>query len=116
MGADAKLPTHRVQTQMSERLNMKNLHDATVMICDLKGSLLALETLVTALLSEVPADRRDPLLRTFESNAEVARTALLHTLISEHTLGAFDRDTARWSALASSRSLIPEPAQPIQPG
>ena len=82
---------------------MKNLHDATIMICDLKGSQLALETLVTALLRVLPGDRTDPLMRTFEINTEVARTALLHTLISEHTLGAFDRDVNRWAALVSSR-------------
>ncbi len=89
---------------------MKNLHDATVMICDLKGSQLALETLVTALLRVVPTDRREPLLRTFEVNTEVARTALLHTLISEHTLGAFDRDVARWAALVSSSTPPPNSA------
>jgi len=95
---------------------MKNLHDATVMICDLKGSQLALETLITALLREVPADRCGSLLRTFEVNSEVARTALLHTLISEHTLGAFDRDAARWATLISSKRPDPGSAVPSQSG
>lgn len=90
---------------------MKNLQDATVMICDLKGSQLALETLITALLREVPEHLRSSLLRTFAVNVEVARTALLHTSISEHTLGAFDRDAARWATLVSSK--LPDPGNAI---
>lgn len=95
---------------------MKNLHDATVMICDLKGSQLALETLVTALVREVPADRRASLVRDFEVNIEVARTALLHTLISEHTLGAFDRDAARWTRLVGSKAMAPGGTAPDPSG
>ena len=87
---------------------MKNLQDATEMICDLKGSQLALETLVTALLRELPAGRRPGLLHTFEAHTEVARTVMLHTPISEHTLGAFERDVARMAALIAA---VP-PAEP----
>jgi hypothetical protein len=69
---------------------MKNLQEATEMICDLKGSLVALDA---------PVPLRDDLLRSFEGNAEVARTVLLHTSISEHTITAFERDVRRMSAL-----------------
>jgi len=81
---------------------MKNLQEATERICDLKGSLVALDALVTALLGNLPAALRPELLRTFEGNAEVARTVLLHTPISEHTITAFERDVQRMSALIQS--------------
>lgn len=81
---------------------MKNLQDATEMICDLKGSQLALETLVTALLCELPAERRGSLLHLFEAHVEVARTVMLHTPISEHALGAFERDVGRMAALMAA--------------
>ena len=81
---------------------MKNLQEATEMICDLKGSLLALETLVSALLRELPADLRPGLRQTFDAHTEVARTVMLHTPISEHTLGAFERDVARMGTLIAT--------------
>lgn len=86
---------------------MKNLQEATEMICDLKGSLLALETLVTALLRELPAGLRPSLRQTFDAHTEVARTVMLHTPISEYTLGAFERDVARMSTLIAT---TPPPA------
>ena len=78
---------------------MKNLQEATERICELKGSLVALDALVTALLGNLPAALRPQLLHTFEGNAEVARTVLLHTPISEHTISAFERDVQRMAAL-----------------
>lgn len=74
---------------------MKNLQEATEKICDLKGSLVALDALVTALLQEVPTELRDRVARSFSDNAEVARTVLLHAPISESTMLAFERDVAR---------------------
>lgn len=78
---------------------MKDLQEATEKICDLKGSLVALDALVTAMLHEVPAPVRAELLRTFERHAEVARTVLLNTPTSDHTIAAFERDVLRTSAL-----------------
>ncbi len=77
---------------------MKNLAEATEKICELKGSLCALDTLLGALVHQLPPQQRAELLRTFESHAEVARTVLLHAPISEHTLGAFERDVKRTSS------------------
>lgn len=74
---------------------MKNLQDATEMICDLKGSLVAIDTLFTALVSQLPAPSRDSLMRAFSSHAEVARTVLLHSPISDFTVAAFERDVSR---------------------
>jgi hypothetical protein len=78
---------------------MKTLQDATERICELKGNLVALDTLIAALLQCVPVEGRDKLLNAFEANAELARTVLLHSPISEHTLSAFERDVERTSAL-----------------
>lgn len=74
---------------------MKNLQEATEKICDLKGSLVALDALVTALLQEVQPELRDRVARSFAGHAEVARTVLLHAPISETTVLAFERDVAR---------------------
>jgi len=78
---------------------MKTLQEATERICELKGNLVALDTLIAALLQCVPIEGRGKLLSIFEGNAELARTALLHTSISEHTLAAFESDVKRASAL-----------------
>ncbi|HRC37697.1 MAG: hypothetical protein KBF65_01975 [Rubrivivax sp.] len=78
---------------------MKNLQEATERICELKGSLVALDALVTALLQAMPVSARAGLQRTFEGHAEVARTVLLNTSTSEHTIAAFERDVKRTSEL-----------------
>lgn len=78
---------------------MKTLQDATEMICELKGSVIALDALLGAMLHHVPADSRDALLETFRANAEIARTVLLHATISEHTLSGFETDVGRFEAL-----------------
>ncbi len=79
---------------------MKNLQEATEKICELKGNLVALDTLLSALVSAMPAEARLALSRTFETHAEVARTVLLHAPISELTIAAFERDVRRMSLLA----------------
>ena len=43
---------------------MKNLQEATERICELKGSLVALDALVTALLQAMPVSARAGLQRT----------------------------------------------------
>ncbi len=78
---------------------MRTLQDATEMICDLKGSVIALDALIGAMLHHVPESMRADLLRTFEANAEVARTVLLHAPISEHTLEGFEADVGRFATL-----------------
>ncbi len=78
---------------------MKNLQDATEKICDLKGSVLALDALMTAMLHHLPDAQRAALGSTFAQHAEVARTVLLHATISEHTIAAYERDVARIGSL-----------------
>lgn len=78
---------------------MKNLQEATERICELKGSLLALDALVTALLQDMPHAQRTALLQTFERNVEIARSALLHAPISDLSIAVFDNDVQRTSTL-----------------
>jgi hypothetical protein len=86
---------------------MKNLQDATEKICELNGNLVALDTLLSALVTVMPPELRQTLLRTFESHAEVARTVMLHAPISELTIVAFERDVRRMTHLASEVGLAP---------
>jgi hypothetical protein len=76
---------------------MKNLQEATEKICELKGSLVALDALVTALLQQMPAEARAELMRAFSVSTEVARTVLLNAPISDFTVSAFERDVSRMS-------------------
>jgi hypothetical protein len=84
---------------------MKNLQEATERICELKGSLVALDALNSALLQQLPLAQRDALLRSLLLNAEVARTVLLHSPVSDLTVNAFDHDVARMSNLLRSEAV-----------
>ena len=78
---------------------MKNLQEATERICDLKGSLVAMDALMAALIRVLPAEQRAELRTAFEDNAEVARTVMLHASISELSIAAFERDVERTTTL-----------------
>lgn len=78
---------------------MKNLQDATERICELKGSLVALDTLLPALIQSVSAPTLARLSAAFDAHAEAARTVLLHADISDVVLATFERDVARNRAL-----------------
>jgi hypothetical protein len=81
---------------------VNNLNDATEKICELKGSVVALDALLTALLHELPPVQREGLLRRFLGHTEVARTVMLHATISEHTLSTFERDVGRFTSMISA--------------
>lgn len=91
---------------------MKNLQEATEKICELKGSLVALETVLTTLLTCLPAQTRSNLDRLFARHAEVVGTVMLHTAISEHSIAAYERDVSRLKGLihaqheAASRDAV----------
>jgi len=87
---------------------MKNLQDATEKICELKGNLVALDTLLSAMVSAMSPELRQTLLRTFESHAEVARTVMLHAPISELTIAAFEKDVRRMTHLAGGGTTPPK--------
>lgn len=78
---------------------MKNLQEVTERVCELKGSLVALDVLITAMLQTLPEEARAELLQRYAAHAEVARVALMHTSISEHTIAAFENDVHRTLAL-----------------
>lgn len=80
---------------------MKDLQEATEKICELKGSLLLLDTLLMSLIQVLPPEVRTAARLRFEVNAEVARTVLLHASISEHTIGAFDFEAVRAMAIVA---------------
>jgi hypothetical protein len=78
---------------------MKNMQEATEKICELKGNLVALEALVTAMMKVMPPEAQEELKGVFEQHAEVARTVLLHVPISEHSITAFETDVGRTGRL-----------------
>ena len=93
---------------------LKNLQEATERICELKGSLVALDALVPALIEALPASARAKLMESFDANAEAARTVMLHADISDVVLAAFERDVMRHRAVLEGR---PEPDDVgVQPG
>lgn len=99
---------------------MKNLQDATERICELKGSVLALDALVTALVAVLPARARVDFLERLAQHAEMTRTVLLHAPISDHTIASFEHDLKRIAALVDvpqqrNPILAPPPITPATP-
>lgn len=90
------------------KVRLKNLQEATEKICDLKGSILALDTLLSAFTYALPLEARAELMQRLQMHAEVARTALLLAEISEHTITAFERDVHRSMKMVEA-SLRPRP-------
>ena len=74
---------------------MKNLQEATERICELKGSLIAVDVLLPALVAVLPTAARAEVKRLHARHAEAARTALLHGAISELSISAFEREVLR---------------------
>lgn len=91
---------------------MKNLQEATERICELKGSLIALDALLPSIVEALPSDTLDTLVRSFEARAEAARTVILNTPISDHVLAAFERDITRTHAMLASAALPPASIPP----
>lgn len=89
---------------------MKNLQDATERICELKGSLVALDALVPAVIRALSVPTRARLMASFEAHAEAARTVLLHADISDLVLASFERDVLR------NRTLLQGSMGPVQSG
>lgn len=82
---------------------MKNLQEATERICELKGSVIALDALASAVIEVLSAPARQRLMVSFDAHAEAARTAMLHADISDVVLAAFEHDAARNQALLQAR-------------
>src|SRR5512135_2314811 len=96
-----------------ENAAMRNLQEATERICELKGSLVALDALAAATLRVLSDDQRARLRPIFERHAEAARSALIHAPISEHTIAAFEADVSRATALLGDARGAPDPVEPM---
>lgn len=81
---------------------MNNLQEATEKICELKGSLLALDAVVTALITALPDAQRGEMAGSFDRYTELARSVLLHAPISEHTISAYEHEVRRYAALLAA--------------
>jgi S1-C subfamily serine protease len=92
---------------------MRNLQEATERICELKGSLVALDALTAALLHAMSDEQRARLRPVFDRHAEVARSMLIPTPISEHTIAAFERDVRRTAALIGEPTTAPRPVESV---
>ena len=77
---------------------MKNLQEATERICQLKGSLIALDALLPALMETLSTSAWGDLTASFDAHAEAARTILLHADISDVVLAAFENETPKETA------------------
>lgn len=87
---------------------MKNLQEATVRIGELKGSLIALDALLPAVIDTLPVATLAKLIASFDGHAEAARTVMLHTDMSDVVLMTFEHEVARNRALLErSQSAVP---------
>ncbi len=89
---------------------MKNLQEATERICELKGSLVAFDALLPAIVGTLPAAARARLLKSFDAHAEAARTVMLNADISDVVLATFEREVER-SRLALLRGIGDDPSR-----
>lgn len=95
---------------------MKNLQEATERICELKGSLVAFDTLLPAVIDSLSEASRERLIGSFDAHAEAARTVMLHADISDVVLATFERDVARHRAILRHRERPgPDEAPAIDP-
>lgn len=88
---------------------MKNLQDLTERICELKGSLAAIDALLPSLLEALPAASHDQLTRSFDAHSEATRAVMLHGPVFDHVLAAFEREIVRMRAVLAGTA--PDPAQ-----
>ena len=77
---------------------MKDLQEATEKICELKGSLLAVECLLNAMALALPELQRQTARQQLKAEIEACRTVLLNAVVSEHTFQQFERDALRVSS------------------
>ena len=63
---------------------MRNLQEATEKICELKGSLVAVNALLAAILKVLPDHARQELLRTFSEHSEVLARAFFVAAHDDH--------------------------------
>ncbi len=89
---------------------MKDLQEITERICELKGNLIAIDALMTAITQSMSAEDRARLATVFSRNTEVTRALLLHAEISDISIAAFEHDAARMQALLQLTGEADAPA------
>lgn len=77
---------------------MENLQQATEKICDLKGSILALQAVMNSLFQAMPQSVLEEVAKELARQAEACRVVLLNEKTSEFLLSAFERDVQMVSA------------------
>lgn len=91
---------------------MNNLQEATEKICELKGGLLAMDALVTTLITALPPAQRAAAAEAFASTTEMARSVLLNAPISEHTINAYEHEVRRFGVLLAPPMVAQPSAGP----
>lgn len=98
VGSPARFTMGSPQRPSTEGLPMETLQQATERICDLKGSIFALEAFASAIIRTLSSEQKEALRQEFEQETEAAKTVLLGSMISEYTIASFERDTQRLSS------------------
>jgi hypothetical protein len=93
---------------------MRNLQEATERICELKGGLVALDALLPAVIDTLSSAGLSRLTASFDAHAEVARTLMLNSEMSDVVIAAFEREVARNSALLR-RGQLQAPTVAVPP-
>lgn len=78
---------------------MKDLNEATEKMCELRGSLLALDALMVSLLQVLPLAALQPLQAEFDKLAEAVQTKLLNANTSDIVVSTFEHDVLRLSTI-----------------
>ncbi len=74
-------------------------------ICELQGSLLAIECFLNAMAEALPADTRQVVRAFYASETEAFRAALMASTAPEATVAAFERDVQRTSGVFGTDEL-----------
>ena len=64
-------------------------------ICELQGSLLAIECFLNSVAEAMPAEQRQVVRAFYASETEAFRAALMTSTAPEATVAAFERDVQR---------------------
>ena len=83
---------------------MKDLQEATVKICELKGENISHLALLACLVRALPMEKRALLPIAFEQEIENARTVLLNSEISDHVLIGLETSASSIQTLLASQS------------
>jgi len=78
---------------------MTTLEKATEKICELKGSVMALDTLLVALVRVLPPEACALWAKSLAATVSVAETVLLNADVSDVVIDSFSSEILRWQRL-----------------